>query len=365
MRISKKQIFSFMVGGLVLVLFFQNCGQPGTIATNAIEGVKDVPVDPNDPNGPVYRAFQKTVKVNSANSQVDILVVVDNSGSMATEQKSMGDRFDTFIDQLQGLDWRVAITTTDVAKLNSAGQPITAENDGRLVKMEGTQKYFLSKTDDPAMVKQIFKETVQREERGSGWEQGIRATFRSLERAQAGDASNASFLRSSAALAVVVVSDADETIEQADIRNDGQKLRDFISVTLPSKAFAFHSIIVKKDDEPCLKLTGSGNEGYGLKYQSLSEKTGGIVGSVCETDYGTQLKAMGQATADLVNQVTLECEAVDQDKDGKVDVTITNIATQAQVTEFTVNKSQIQLAKPLAIGEYNVQYKCIVAGKVQ
>ncbi|MFN8790669.1 MAG: hypothetical protein ACK5Y2_04355 [Bdellovibrionales bacterium] len=58
--------------------------------------------------------------------------------------------------------------------------------------------------------------------------------------------------------------------------------------------------------------------------QHLSEQTNGIVGSVCEMDYGAKLKMMGQATADLATAISLQCEPVDPYKNGMVDVKITS-----------------------------------------
>ena len=66
-----------------------------------------------------------------------ILIVDDNSGSMHYEQKSMAQRMSTFLQQLKGLDWRVAITTTDPKH--------SVYGDGRLLEMKGLAgKYYIS-----------------------------------------------------------------------------------------------------------------------------------------------------------------------------------------------------------------------------
>jgi len=304
MRINLEQSL-VVLGSLSLILIFQNCGQPGSITQSGFAekgtvtggGIDPVVVVPPGAQPPPvldlrYADYSKNVVVANQSKQVDILVVIDNSGSMAFEQKNMGDRFDSFIDQLQGLDWRVGITTTSVAQMDDkTGRVIRDDTDGRLLRMEGTQQYYLSSTDGAQVVKQAFRATIQRKETGSPNEQGIRATYRALERAQIAGSENQKFLRATAGLAVVVVSDADETpFQQMTHRNMGQKLRDYIAETHPSKAFSFHSIIVRRSDQDCLRFPGSQNEFYGLHYQHLSEKTNGIVGSVCEMDYGAQLK---------------------------------------------------------------------------
>ncbi len=48
--------------------------------------------------------------------KVDMLFVVDNSGSMSDEQAMLADSFQTFIDQfmLRNVDFHIGIITTDV-----------------------------------------------------------------------------------------------------------------------------------------------------------------------------------------------------------------------------------------------------------
>ena len=56
------------------------------------------------------------------NKKIDVLVVVDNSISMAEEQENLAANFEPFIEHLEavGADYRIAITTTDVG---GAGRP--------------------------------------------------------------------------------------------------------------------------------------------------------------------------------------------------------------------------------------------------
>lgn len=369
MRLRMKQLIA-VLGALGLVLFFQNCGQSGSIMPQGSGGpigdLNDGGGDPSNPNPgdpgnpPVnstqYKDNTKFVSVNEIAEKVDILVVIDNSGSMRYEQASMANRFDSFIDQLQSLDWRVAITTTDMQYPSRDGA------DGKLLGF-GNNRVFLSKDDGVQSAKTMFGQTIQRSENGSGNEQGIHATYKALERALNPSDNNSKFLRSQAGLAVIVVTDADETPSggknNKGPKNYGDNLRNFVAATFPSKAFKFHSIIVKPDDTACLKYAGSNNEDYGKEYFNLSTNTNGIVGSVCETDYSAQLKEMGQSTAELVKNISLDCAPVDSDKDGKPDITIVDLMTQKQVTDYTVNGNQVSLVQALPIGQYKVDYRCL------
>ena len=73
------------------------------------------------------------------NRDVDILFVIDNSGSMAEEQARLARNFPTFIASLDdmGADYRIGITTTDV-KHPGCGGDATPE-DGALVLRSCTE----------------------------------------------------------------------------------------------------------------------------------------------------------------------------------------------------------------------------------
>lgn len=99
--------------------------------------------------------------------KVDILFVVDNSGSMSTEQNAIAARFSTFINTLdsEGLDYRIGVTTTDVS--DSPNNPARTINqngalqDGKLIKF-GNNNYFLTPADASRV--SLFAGTIQRQE---------------------------------------------------------------------------------------------------------------------------------------------------------------------------------------------------------
>src|SRR5688572_17753157 len=74
------------------------------------------PVDslPPEASGQVRQTFPAR-----PNDQVDILFVVDDSGSMAQEQENIGRNFRAFVQALrdssgQPFDYRIAVASTDV-----------------------------------------------------------------------------------------------------------------------------------------------------------------------------------------------------------------------------------------------------------
>ncbi len=297
------------------------------------------------------------VKV-TANAKADILVVIDNSGSMNTEQKNMAARFGTFLDQLKNLDWQVAIITTDVDSDSD-------KRDGRLLKFNGTSLHILDSKMDPAAARQAFGATVQRSQNeGSGNEQGIRATYRAVERSQnntlAVNAPNRAFFRPGAALAVIVVTDADETNPKGTFpSNNGENLNKLIAETwLNQKPFSFHSIIVKPGDKAC--KAQAENEDYGHAYEALSKLTGGVVGTVCAPDYGSQLTTIGNGVVELVRSATLKCPPIDTNGDGKADVEVTT-ADMSAVPAYVIEGNKITFATPLPLGDNRLEYACLAA----
>ena len=365
LSIAHKRYTMVGVFSILMITTFQNCGQPGSIALNSDKVITDLddnasPPPPPPPPVPGYKDFSKTVDVNASSNKVDVLVVVDNSGSMSVEQSSMASRFGSFINKLNGLDWQVGIVTTDV-------QSDSINKDGRLINFNRVSRNVITSSDPMATAQTAFSETVQRPQgEGSGNEQGVKATYRALERAQNGG-SNVGLIRDGAALSVILVSDADETVNGNQTagqestfsdKNRAENLMAYINSQYPGKTFKFNSIIVRDNDLACLNLAGSGNEGYGKNYQKLTNLTSGILGSVCETDYSGQLSIIGDNTSETVRSVTLDCNPVDSDKNGSVDLTVRNAANQV-LTNYTLNGRIITFSQALAIGTYSFSYRCL------
>lgn len=297
------------------------------------------------------------------NNKADILIVIDNSGSMNKEQQNMAQRFATFIDQLNNLDWRVAIVTTDVAK-------DADKKDGRFLKFDNTvlqstsDVYFIHSGMDKAAAKAAFAATIQRPaSEGSGHEQGIAASLRAIKRSQdpatvVASAPNRSFFRPDAVLSTVVVTDANETNNLGtQDQNKPQFWFDSVRALWPTKPFSFNSIIVKSGDSACLNING--NEDYGVSYEHLSNLTGGIIGSVCASDYGSQLAQMGQAVANLRRTVSLNCAPLDQNKNGTIiDNILVTLQTGNSLAVTAVSGQTITVANDFPAGTHRIDYWC-------
>lgn len=333
----------------VMGIILSGCGQPGSLngASTSKSSTPQTSAPPssptpevvqpqNQPTKPVHN-ISKTITVNETN-QADVIIVIDNSPSMRFEQANMAQRFSSLLEEMKDLDWRLGIITTDVSKNE-------AKKDGRFLEFAGLPGHdHVTSEMDPEIVKVAFAATIQRPSReGNANEQGIKATYRALER-------RPEWLRANASLNVVVVTDADETPRKgkAETRNNPSDLLKFIKSENPSKPFFFHSIIVKEGDAACLKKDD--NESYGRIYAWLSKKTGGIIGDVCQKDYSNQLKLIGEKVSQQIKSVDLECEPLPGSMIVKVGTDL--------ITEFTVEGSRLLLARPLPVGTTELNYQC-------
>ena len=311
------------------------------------------------------------VNVNVKN-KVDVVVIIDNSGSMTTEMASMKQYFSKFLQQLNGLDWQISIITTDPRNSVTDRVAVDAPKmDGRMVELSGMPGQFILKSSmDFNLASTTFGNTIQMPTDGSGNERGILTAKRAIQRAFDGMPinanSNALAFRDDAALAFVIVSDAyDDVSQPADLINEvkahwnGQKVFAFHSIVVPENSFTNPTATAVDPNDPCKDFRESVHYD-GRIYYRLSELTGGVKATECSNDYGSQLSAMGKATIDLVSAATLNCPPVDVTGDGKVDASDVQVTASdgTNVTAFTVNGNKLNFAAGLPPGTNTVKYYC-------
>lgn len=376
-----KAIITINVGLAIIMLAFNNCGQPGEIrfdhlpstsapviddnqnagtpitdpgAGNITTPIPPVPKDPGMPNvSPMYAKVEKTITL-AETLKADVLFVVDNSLSMAIEQANMSSRFPLFIKNLMSINWRVGVITTDI------DDPDLATSDGRLQIFPNGQ-YYIDSTIAQKEADELFAKVIQRTESGSGYEQGIYATYRFLERDKA---SKVPFMRNDASINVVFVTDADETPYELSTgvpffqpKNKPDELVKYLTSRWPLKKFQFHSIVVKENDLECLGKNG--NESYGIEYEKLSTLTNGVKGSVCAEDYGSQLLFLSEKIKDLIKVIELDCEPALDTKTQKRLFSIKHESENTlpiEVEKFEGRK--VYLKGSLPSGKIKLEYFC-------
>lgn len=310
---------------------------------------------------------------------VDILFVIDNSGSMDAERKELGARLQGMLDKIGGLNWQLAVTTTDVVGSSD-------RDEGRLLNLDGSGMRILTASQhaaDPSGMQTLFENAVSPYHsrnnpnglsNGSGDEQGIYATSLVVDRALGlradttsyNNAIHSAFIRENSEFSVVILSDENEASNGSSskvVYQPQEFINRFNGQFEGNKSLTVHSIIVKSGDTAC--KSGSSYGTYGTLYEELSNLTGGVVGSICASSYSDQLADIGQSVVELAKSVSLECVPLDRDEDGKRDVaTMYKAAGEANFVpfeeEYTVNGQKLTFTniEALPSGDYTFDYTC-------
>lgn len=321
------------------------------------------------------------IKKQVGKGVADILFIDDNSGSMSPEQQRMADSFPTFISSISNIDYRLAITTTDVSGVdsNNGTSSVSASiRDGNLIDFGGGAGKFLTPTTGSA--DSLFKATIKRQETltceqnnyrsqscPSADERGIYAAY--LATAVHG----AGFIRNNGHMAIVILSDEDE---RSNLYCDGtskpclssynlktQDTADFLindfKTRYPGKTLSVHSIVVKDSSCQSAQTGQLGNPdivgSIGKQYLDLSAKTGGVTGSICASNYQTQLGQIGSVITSQINSLSFACTPYNWQFELYLN------GQPASGSQYTVDqqKRQINFTQSLAANtEIELVYKC-------
>jgi hypothetical protein len=269
-----------------------------------------------------------------ANDKIDILFVVDNSGSMSNEQNNLGNSFESFISNFtqRNLDFHIGVISTDhitttgwwtctgaYANLNNCAYPnIQNAGPGSLLSKTGNDRYL---TKNSSNLIDQFAQNVALGIRGGGNEAGVLAAIKFFNLGLSGPGGwNSGFLRDEALLTIIFVSDEDET-KAVGTSNIGQYIRRFeteknarletlystLSSLKPGKPelLSAHAVIAPSSSE-CPTVGGdSGNPsipGIGLVYKEAAARISGpnSFSNIC-TDFSPAISQLGE---DLVKLLT-------------------------------------------------------------
>ncbi len=169
----------------------------------------------------------------TVNRNIDILFLIDNSGSMADKQNNLATNFPNFINVLQTIegglpDVHLGVATSDMGTKGIDGAPgpgvgtvgqggcANTGDDGKLktngAMVTGTFISDIKQTDGTRLknytgnLTDVFSQMARVGATGCGFEQHLWAVQRSLQNTQA----NAGFLRPDAFLAVIILADEDD-----------------------------------------------------------------------------------------------------------------------------------------------------------
>lgn len=207
---------------------------------------------------------------------VDLLLIVDDSGSMSEEQARLAAAAPTLIARgdAAGADYHVGVTTTDpgptpfpIGTLRGTPRYVTAASATRVADLSAA---------------------VNQGVLGSGQEEGLAAAVAAVTDPTLLAGTNAGFLRANAELAVLVLSD-EEDQSAATVPGVVQALA-ARPIGLPG-AVRIYGLT----GGPAGCNSGGGFADPGLRYEEAANLTGGFTRSICDVDYTAAITAIADA----------------------------------------------------------------------
>ena len=216
---------------------------------------------------------------------VDIVFVIDNSGSMGAEMEKVRANLNAFAGKIDGraLDYQVVLLTRRATKPDQKGTvicvppplggPACADNPPKLRHIDQS----IGSTD--ALTRLLS--TYDHRDPKINWSRSLRFD----------------------AVKVFIAVTDDQSSMSAEEFDRGLLAKEPAGMfgTAAQRKYVFHSIVGWQDGTPLLSSQKCrGAENPGLRYQELSKLTGGYVESVCKTDYSGVLDRFATGIIDSV-----------------------------------------------------------------
>ncbi len=224
--------------------------------------------------------------------KADLLLVVDDSGSMQDKQTSLANNFASFIQYAvaANVDYQIGVTTTTVAAQDCVPGFGCINNNSVAPagKLRNESGLYILKPTTPNL-SQRFAQFVNVGTNGSGSEQGLDTAVMALTPPLIAN-ENAGFLRADANLAVVVVSDAGDQSPQAVsyYQNRLINVKGFNRLSY----FTFNNIGPYLPSEP-MGCTYDGG-GDVVRYRTIVDYTSGVRDEICTSNWAATLQGLGR-----------------------------------------------------------------------
>lgn len=252
----------------------------------------------------IYQAQGSTISA----SKVDIVLIIDDSKSMLDDNRKLASKLSKFIDGLQSsnLDWQACITNTG-GQLNSDGSRSWGDSFYWQNSLFYTESLgMVLKKGQQSDLSGVFINTINYiGAEGSGDERGIKAAYNHVLKGDLRYGNSNGCYRADAAAAYIIISDEDERSIGGDyaLLETGSIYKPIETEDMPTyftsvvkstfgadKKFTVNSIIVRSGDSTCMAAQDiEAKSQYGTFYAELSRLTAGGVGSICDSDYSSNL----------------------------------------------------------------------------
>lgn len=222
------------------------------------------------------------------NPSVDILFVIDDSGSMATHQSNVAQNVDLFVNELRNnqiLDYHIGVINSSVGGWNPR-----AAADGRLF---GTPTYVERSTPNGM---QALRSNLIVGTDGSADEKFFEPTALALSAPLVGTW-NAGFYRPDAHLAVIFITDADD-------QSKGWDASTFYSFLVSLKSgdkekILPYGVFIPVADRNCDRS----GEDRPVRIESFMRLAGGVSFGLCDPAYGQKLAEVGKILVERIGKL--------------------------------------------------------------
>ncbi len=248
--------------------------------------------------------------IQGTDNQLDVLFVVANTSTMETFQSRLKDALPAWVESARsaGVDLRMGVTSTGLAPRSPACAGPTAGGDaGRLVPVAGTRPRAVSSSSATAAA--TLQANITDVGQCHNLVQGLETTRQALSsplitsgddpRTPQPNDGNLGFLRATARLAVVVVSDEDDH-SGFDPESYVQFLQ-ALKGTGMAHRIQLHALV--PTDTRC---TTAGAPGP--RFSTVAQRTGGQVDSICQSNYGPFLQTLLRRAEGLQADFTLSAQ---------------------------------------------------------
>lgn len=238
----------------------------------------------------------------------DILLVVDNSGSMEDEQQLLGNSFGAFTEFIHFSDteYHIGVVTTDTgtdSPLEDFLPPVAAG------VLQGEIPFITRETENADA---HFRNATNVGINGNGRERGFESAQLALSPPLVFE-ENLGFYREEALLNVIFVSDEDDQSGGSvmDVERFFYEMKGF-----ENGAVTFHGLVGVNNDTGNAAPCGAGDPTEGgamaaIRYAEIIRNSRGVAGSICEPNFNEVLREIGRASTGIRDRFLLSSEPVE------------------------------------------------------
>lgn len=252
---------------------------------------------------PVTTEFQQSASIQ--NTPIDILWVIDNSGSMSSSQQNLANNFPSFIQKFldNNYDFHIAVAGSDAYR----GGAYEKFRDGNGTTHSGV--FIIDALTN--LLSSVFVTNAMIGVQGSGDERMFQSMQAALDSPR-----NFGFLRPGSFLSVISITDEDDFSNTTNgylenMYNDPrlysiQHYVDYLTnitySTPTQKRFNFNSIAI--NDATCLSQLFNGAQKIGQRVGALADATGGVKANLCG-QFANELNLISEKIIQLSTQFYL------------------------------------------------------------